>query len=230
MCDIHAPIRAGTDIVFLGALINYVINSERWNTDPFFKEYVVNYTNAATLVNPDFKDTEDLNGVFSGLSADGKYLFGRKLVVPAPCRAGIRRRRRQNVHRSPPAASPRPAEDRSHAAKTRRPSSRSSRSTMRAIRPRWSSASAAAPKETFLKVAETLLNNSGRDKTSNITYAVGWTQHTVGVQIIRCGGDAAGAARQHRQARRRRAGAARPRLDPGFDRHRHAVPLAARAT
>ena len=44
------------------------------------------------------------------------------------------------------------------------------------------------PKETFLKVAETLLNNSGRDKTSNITYAVGWTQHTVGVQIIRLAG------------------------------------------
>jgi formate dehydrogenase major subunit len=44
------------------------------------------------------------------------------------------------------------------------------------------------PREKFLKVAETLLNNSGRDKTSNITYAVGWTQHTVGVQIIRCAG------------------------------------------
>ncbi len=29
------------------------------------------------------------------------------------------------------------------------------------------------------------MNNSGRDRTSNITYAVGWTQHTVGVQIIR---------------------------------------------
>src|SRR5690554_5866675 len=69
MADIHAPIRAGTDIAFLGGLINYVINSERWNTDPFFKEYVVNYTNAATIINDDFKDTEDDDaaGVFSGL-------------------------------------------------------------------------------------------------------------------------------------------------------------------
>src|SRR5947208_17034554 len=50
MADIHAPIRAGTDIVFLGALVNYVINSQRWNSDPFFKEYVLNFTNAATLV------------------------------------------------------------------------------------------------------------------------------------------------------------------------------------
>src|SRR5512146_494181 len=72
MCDIHAQIRAGSDIAFLGGLINYVINSERWNSDPFFKEYVVNFTNAATLVNPDYKDTEDGNGVFSGLSSDGK--------------------------------------------------------------------------------------------------------------------------------------------------------------
>src|SRR5512135_2637891 len=72
LCDVHVPIRAGTDIAFLGALITYVINSERWNTDPFFKEYVVNYTNAATLISNTYKDSEDNNGVFSGLSADGK--------------------------------------------------------------------------------------------------------------------------------------------------------------
>jgi formate dehydrogenase major subunit len=72
LCDIHAPIRAGTDIVFLGAIINHVINSNRWNTDPFFKSYVVNYTNAATLISTDFKDTEELDGVYSGLSSDGK--------------------------------------------------------------------------------------------------------------------------------------------------------------
>src|SRR5262247_4883342 len=59
MADIHAAIRAGSDVVFLGGLINYVINSERWNTDPLFKEFVVNYTNAATIVGDDFKDTED---------------------------------------------------------------------------------------------------------------------------------------------------------------------------
>ncbi len=46
MCDHYAPIRAGSDIAFLGSLINYVINSERWNQDPFFREYVVNYTTA----------------------------------------------------------------------------------------------------------------------------------------------------------------------------------------
>jgi formate dehydrogenase major subunit len=69
MADIHAPIRAGTDIVFLGALINYVINSEKWNSDPFFKEYVVNFSNAATLISADYQDPEDMEGVFSGFDA-----------------------------------------------------------------------------------------------------------------------------------------------------------------
>ena len=66
-CDIHAPIRAGSDIAFLGGLVNYVLNSERWNRDPFFKEYVANYTNGATIINEEFRDTEELEGVFSGL-------------------------------------------------------------------------------------------------------------------------------------------------------------------
>ena len=67
MCDIYAPIRAGSDIAFLGGLINYVINDERWKTDSFFQEYLLNYTNAATIVRDDFKGTEELDGVFSGL-------------------------------------------------------------------------------------------------------------------------------------------------------------------
>src|SRR6184192_4585836 len=39
VADIHAPIRAGSDIIFLGGLVNYVLNSEKWNTDPFFKSW-----------------------------------------------------------------------------------------------------------------------------------------------------------------------------------------------
>src|SRR5437762_8221888 len=67
IAHIHAPIRAGSDMAFLGGLVTYVINSRRWNTDPFFKSFVVNYTNAATIVSAEYKDTEDLDGVFSGL-------------------------------------------------------------------------------------------------------------------------------------------------------------------
>ncbi|EAQ6027820.1 formate dehydrogenase, partial [Salmonella enterica] len=59
--DKHVPIRAGSDVVFLGALINHILAN-----DLYFKEYVVAYTNAATMVSEDFQDTEDLDGLFSG--------------------------------------------------------------------------------------------------------------------------------------------------------------------
>jgi formate dehydrogenase major subunit len=187
MCDIHAQIRAGSDIVFLGALINYVVNSRRWNTESFFKEYVINYTNAATLVNPDFRDTEELDGLFSGLSADGSAYSAASWSYqrnPAPASAVTEAKTFTDLllQRIPG----RPKTDltlndpqtvfqivRKHYAR---------------YTPEMVERVCGCSGETFLKVAETLLSNSGRDRTSNITYAVGWTQHTVGVQIIRAAG------------------------------------------
>src|SRR5215468_5921900 len=67
MCDIYTPIRAGSDIAFLGGLINYVLTNERW-----FREYVIAYTNAATLVNEDYIDAGDLGGLFNGYDPETK--------------------------------------------------------------------------------------------------------------------------------------------------------------
>src|SRR5437868_11450503 len=67
MADIWVPLRAGSDIIFLGGMINYVLANNKE-----FREYVVNYTNAATLLRDDFKDTEDLDGLFSGWDAEKK--------------------------------------------------------------------------------------------------------------------------------------------------------------
>jgi formate dehydrogenase major subunit len=67
VADIYAPVRSGSDIAFLGGLVRYVINSDRWKTDPFFRTWVVTYTNAATIVDDAFKDAEENDGVFSGL-------------------------------------------------------------------------------------------------------------------------------------------------------------------
>ena len=61
LCDVHVGIRAGSDVAFLGGLINYVLRDDRW-----FHEYVLNYTNASTIVQEGFQDTEDLAGLFSG--------------------------------------------------------------------------------------------------------------------------------------------------------------------
>ena len=69
VADRHLPIRAGSDVVLLGALINYVLSREL-----HFHDYVVAYTNAATLVNEDFQDTEDTGGLFSGFDPEtGQY-------------------------------------------------------------------------------------------------------------------------------------------------------------
>ena len=65
VADKHIPIRAGSDVVLLGALINYVLTNDLW-----FKEYVVAYTNAATLVHEDYRDAEDLGGLFSGFDPE----------------------------------------------------------------------------------------------------------------------------------------------------------------
>jgi hypothetical protein len=61
MADRHVLVRAGSDIAFLGGVIRYILEHER-----YFREYVVAYTNAATIVSEEFQDTEDLGGVFSG--------------------------------------------------------------------------------------------------------------------------------------------------------------------
>jgi formate dehydrogenase major subunit len=66
MADLHVPIRAGTDIAFLGCIVNYILEHGRW-----FDEYVRHYTNAPTIVSGEFRDTEDLDGLFSGFEPDG---------------------------------------------------------------------------------------------------------------------------------------------------------------
>jgi formate dehydrogenase major subunit len=68
LADVYVPIRAGADIVFVGALINYVLRNER-----YFREYVLAYTNAATILTEDYLDTEDLDGVFSGLNTEHRF-------------------------------------------------------------------------------------------------------------------------------------------------------------
>ncbi len=69
MAHTYVPIRAGSDIAFLGGIINYILSEEK-----YFREYVVSYTNAATIVSEDFEDADQLGGFFSGFDPKtGKY-------------------------------------------------------------------------------------------------------------------------------------------------------------
>src|SRR6266511_3469977 len=61
----YVPVRAGGDSAFLGGVVNYILSNEK-----DFQEYVLAYTNASMLVNEGFKDTEDLDGLFSGYDAE----------------------------------------------------------------------------------------------------------------------------------------------------------------
>jgi formate dehydrogenase major subunit len=65
LADTYVPLRVGSDIVFLGAIINYVLENEL-----DFREYVVAYTNAATIISDEFRDTDDLDGLFSGFDPE----------------------------------------------------------------------------------------------------------------------------------------------------------------
>src|ERR1700682_2726314 len=84
MADYWLPLRAGSDIVFLGAMIKYTLDRERW-----FRDYVIHYTNAATILREDFRDTDELGGLFSGWDGTKydpeSWLYaGAKKKEPAP--------------------------------------------------------------------------------------------------------------------------------------------------
>jgi len=61
VADVHVPLRSGTNIAFFGGLISYAIQNNL-----YFKDYVVQYTNASFLIDPAFKTPTDLNGLFTG--------------------------------------------------------------------------------------------------------------------------------------------------------------------
>ena len=62
MADMHVPIRPGTDIAFLGGIVNYIFERDAW-----FREYVKHFTNGPVIIKPEFRDAEDhADGFFSG--------------------------------------------------------------------------------------------------------------------------------------------------------------------
>ena len=76
LADIWTPIRAGSDIIFLGGLIRYAIENEL-----YFRDYIVHYTNAPVIISEDFKDTEDLGGIFSGWKEEQKQIRSGELAL-----------------------------------------------------------------------------------------------------------------------------------------------------
>jgi formate dehydrogenase major subunit len=218
MADIYAPIRAGSDIAFLGGIINFVVNNKRWLTDPFFKTFLVHYTNAPMIVADDYKDTEDADGVFSGLKPDpspgikewpyngfvGTYdskswQYKRQGAVAPPTAqapAAPAAKPAAAPGATPPATPPKydelvkslvkPPAEKDEALQNPKCVFQIVKRHFARYTPEMVERVTGCPKETFLKVAQTLLDNSGPDKTCSFAYAVAWTQHTNGPQIIGC--------------------------------------------
>ncbi|MDQ4025530.1 MAG: molybdopterin-dependent oxidoreductase, partial [Actinomycetota bacterium] len=183
--DLHVPIRAGSDIAFLGGLIRHIIE-----TGSYFKDYVVNYTNAPVIINEGYQGPEELDGLFSGFDpGSGTYDTTTWLPENAepPSASGQREHATQAFEE----------ETQAGMAVSEVPEDRTlehPRCVFQILKrhyarytPEMVERICGCSKEDFLRVAETLIENSGRQRTSMLAYAVGWTQHSTGVQTIRAG-------------------------------------------
>jgi formate dehydrogenase major subunit len=199
VADLHVPIRAGSDIAFLGALVNYVLTGEH-----DFREYVVAYTNAAAIVGEDFRDTEDLDGLFSGYDPQTRkydpssWMYEGTQVASAAGKRDSQYEERNAGNSSE--GSKESAKGDHHGSggvplggePSRDDTLQHPRCVYQVLKRHYARYTpelvqdvCGIPPELFHRVAEALVQNSGRDRTSAFCYAVGWTQHTVGAQYIR---------------------------------------------
>jgi formate dehydrogenase major subunit len=183
----HVAIRPGTDIAFLGGLIRQVIE-----TESYFRDFVLPYTNATTIVDERFRDAEDLDGVFSGLDpATGVYdssSWCYERVEDVGLGPGIREHATEAFAEHTGAGM-------GHRGLNRDETLQHPRCVFQILKRHFSRYTPEAvadicgisPDE-LISVADILVRNSGPDRTAAFCYAVGFTQHTVGVQMIRAAG------------------------------------------
>ncbi len=193
MADLYVPVRAGSDIAFLGGIINYILTNEK-----YFREYVVSYTNAAAIVSEDFQDADQLGGLFSGFDPQtGSYdtaswayegmetaaAAGSRVVAgrQAPAQAGGAGEELGGRGAALP-----------HSVVRRDESLEDPFCVFQILKrhyarytPEMVERVCGVPPEQFAKVCEAVTDNSGRERTTAWVYSVGWTQHSVGVQYIR---------------------------------------------
>ncbi len=197
VADLYVPIRAGSDIAFLGGIINHVLS-----TGADFREYVLNYTNAAAIVGEDFQDTEDLDGVFSGLDEESRtydtttwQYEGTEVQAASGERDKLyeeRTEKRQGIRSAGQSESHGSGGASLSGEPVRDPTLQHPRCVYQILKRHYARYTAemveetcGIPRDTFAEVCRLLVQNSGPDRTGNFVYAVGWTQHSIGAQYIR---------------------------------------------
>jgi formate dehydrogenase major subunit len=189
MATQYVQIRAGSDIAFLGGIVNYILQNDLW-----FEEYVKRYTNAPVIIDEGFLDTEDLDGFFSGWDPEkGAYdvrswqYKGMEVHGSGgDPEQGFRSKGEQAGHGGAGGGLRKgepPEED--ETLQHRNCVFQLLKKHFQRYTPELVAETCGCTVEQFIRVAETLARNSGREKTGAFCYAVGWTQHTVGVQYIR---------------------------------------------
>lgn len=161
LADIWVPIRAGSDIAFLGGLIRHLIENNL-----FFREYVVSFTNASCILREDFRDTDEgATGFFSGWNEEERFYDKATWLYEGEPNLSFPER---DLTLQDP------------------------RCVFQALRrhfarytPEMVERICGISPALFHKVADALVNASGPEKTAAICYALGWTQHSKGVQMIR---------------------------------------------
>ncbi len=189
MADIWVPLRAGTDIAFLGGIIHYVLENNKE-----FRDYVVAYTNASSILREDFKDTDELDGIFSGWNEEKKaydpesWLYEHALEGEEQERGGGQGHQKASGGHG----KDRGGEKGDPARAETDPTLQNPRCVFQVLKrhfarytPEMVERCCGVSRDVFLRCAEAFANASGPDKTAAICYAVGWTQHSKGVQIIR---------------------------------------------
>ena len=156
VADVYAPIRVGTDIAFLGGVINYMLANNKIHAD-----YVKAYTNASFLVNADFKFD---NGFFSGYD-EGKRSYDKATW-------GYVKGKDDFVEVDPTLEAPNCVFQ-----LMKKHYSRYTPEMVQKI--------CGTPKDAFLKIAEMIAGTHTPDRVMTIMYALGWTQHSTGSQNIR---------------------------------------------
>lgn len=154
--DVYAPMRSGTDIAFIGGMIKYILDKEL-----YFKDYVLNYTNAAFIVDDgyDFKD-----GLFSGYDTKTrKYNQDTWVYKKGPDDKPLKDMTLQNP--------------RCVFQLMKKHYERYDINTVVKV--------TGTPKDKFLEICKTFAATGKPDKSGTILYAMGGTQHTVGSQNVR---------------------------------------------
>ena len=177
-------IRAGTDIAFLGGIVNYILEHDAW-----FDDYVRTYTNAPVIIDDRYRDTEDAAGFFSGWDPEKRtydtnsWQYAGMQVKASAGQPPKGEQSGHGGHGGSLSHGEPPQED----ATLQHPNCvfQILKRHYKRYTPEFVAATCGCSVEDFLSVARKLCENSGRERTSAFAYAVGWTQHTFGVQIIR---------------------------------------------